>query len=340
MRRGWSGWTSARSTLLGDLDRGLESFREALDLLPEGSPCAGHRPDPDRQRLPAGGAFLAGAPLVQEGPGIRRQASALSGMGLAWQRLGQPGRALPLFERSLALFDAPAEKAAVWCNIGRLHLSLGGRVRDGRFRTRSLPGDLKARAEALSGPGPGRSHAGRLPGARSGWSRPWIWSSRCAPRWAARRSRAEVPPRPPQGDLAGVQAGRVRLPDRPAHGEAGAGARVRPQGPGGQRTGPGAEPLRQPRVRAPAVAHPPRRRHGAPRILPGGGAQLPLVDHRGPGMPPSSCRAARGSKPRPGSSTADAPAAGRAWPGSPGIAEGRRAAPGTGDAAAEPSGVS
>lgn len=146
---------------LGDLDRALASYGKALALLPEGSPARG------TALIQIGNAYLraglAGRALlwfrkVRDSGG---RASSLSGMGVAFQRMGKPGRALPLFQRALALFDRPADKAAVWCHIGRLHLSLEQTrpAIDAFERALSL-GDRKARAEALSG----MARAARLQG--------------------------------------------------------------------------------------------------------------------------------------------------------------------------------
>ncbi|MEA2564575.1 MAG: hypothetical protein QOH06_6079 [Acidobacteriota bacterium] len=150
-------------TSLGDPDRALESYREALVLLPEGSPARG------TALTQIGSAYLrAGLPwrALLWFEKVRASGAALSGMGLAWQRMGQPTRALPLFQHALALFDSPAEKAAVWCHIGRLHLSLGKPrpAMDAFERALSL-GDLKARAEALSGMARASRMQGDLPGA-------------------------------------------------------------------------------------------------------------------------------------------------------------------------------
>jgi CHAT domain-containing protein len=139
---------------LGDLDRGLESLRAALELLPPGSSLRGSALNQ------IGVAYLrAGLPKralcrFREALAAGAEASALSGMGLAWQRLGRPDRALPLFERSLALLDTPAGKATVWGHIGRLHLSQGRpRPAESAFkRALSESGrDRASRAGALSG---------------------------------------------------------------------------------------------------------------------------------------------------------------------------------------------
>lgn len=146
---------------LGDLDRALASYGKALALLPEGSPAR------VTALIQIGNAYLrAGLPgrsllwfrKVRDSGG---RASALSGMGLALQRMGKPASALPLFQRALALFDAPADKAAVWCHIGRLHLSLEQTrpAMEAFERALSLR-DRKARAEALSG----MARAARLQG--------------------------------------------------------------------------------------------------------------------------------------------------------------------------------
>jgi CHAT domain-containing protein len=150
-------------TSLGDPDRALESYREALALLPEGSPARG------TALTQIGSAYLR-AGLSWRAllwfKKARASGATLSGMGLAWQRMGQPARALPLFQRALALFDSPADKAAAWCNIGRLHLSLEQPrfAMDAFERALSL-GDLKARAEALSGMARATRMQGDLPGA-------------------------------------------------------------------------------------------------------------------------------------------------------------------------------
>lgn len=153
---------------LGDLDRALESYREALVLLPKGSSARG------AALTQIGGAYLrAGLP----GPALlwfRKalasggRASALSGMGLAMQRMGKPSRALSLFHRALAFRGTPAEKAVVWSNIGRLHLSLEQPepAKDAFHRALSL-GDIKAHAEALSG----MARAARMQGDSAGAAR-------------------------------------------------------------------------------------------------------------------------------------------------------------------------
>ncbi|MFL6292323.1 MAG: tetratricopeptide repeat protein, partial [Thermoanaerobaculia bacterium] len=136
---------------LGDLDRALESLRESLKLLPKGTTGrAAALTQIGKASLLAGLPRQALLRFRQAGG----SASALNGMGLAWQRLGKPGRALPLFERSLALLDTPAEKATVWCNIGRLHLSLDqpGSATTAFERALSAGGgDRASRAGALSG---------------------------------------------------------------------------------------------------------------------------------------------------------------------------------------------
>jgi CHAT domain-containing protein/tetratricopeptide (TPR) repeat protein len=137
---------------LGDLDRALESFQGALALLPEGSAARG------AALTQIGNVYLrAGLPRralfrFKQALASGDSASALNGMSLAWQRLGKPSLVLPLFQRSLALLDTPSEKATVWCNIGRLHLSLGQprSAMDAFERALSL-GDREARGEALSG---------------------------------------------------------------------------------------------------------------------------------------------------------------------------------------------
>jgi CHAT domain-containing protein/Tfp pilus assembly protein PilF len=153
-------------TSLGDLDRALESFREALALLPEGSPARGTALTQIGSVYLRAGLSWRALAWFKKARASGGQASALSGMGLAWQRLGQPARALPLFQRALTLFDRPAEKAAVWCQIGRLHLSLEqpGSAMDAFERALSL-GDLKARAEALAGIARAKRMEGDLPGA-------------------------------------------------------------------------------------------------------------------------------------------------------------------------------
>ncbi|MFL6290425.1 MAG: CHAT domain-containing protein, partial [Thermoanaerobaculia bacterium] len=152
---------------LGDLDRALDSFREALALIPEGSAAR------SAALTQIGNTFLrAGFPWrallrFRQAGG---SASALNGMGLAWQRLGKPGRALPLFERSLALLDTPAARATVWCNIGRLHLSLDqpGSAMTAFERALSVGrGDRASRAEALSGLARAARLQGRWDTARS-----------------------------------------------------------------------------------------------------------------------------------------------------------------------------
>ncbi|MFP5289158.1 MAG: tetratricopeptide repeat protein, partial [Thermoanaerobaculia bacterium] len=137
---------------LGDLDRALEAYRKALGLLPEGSSARG------TALTQIGNAYLrAGLPRraflwFKKVRDSGSRASALSGMGLALQRMGKPSHALPLFQRALALFDTPADKAAVWCDIGRLHLSLGQtRPAMAAFERALSLGDLEARAEALAG---------------------------------------------------------------------------------------------------------------------------------------------------------------------------------------------
>lgn len=139
---------------LGDLDRALESYREALALIPEGSAARG------AALSQIGNAYLrAGLPwraLLRFRQALESggSAAALNGMGIAWQRLGKPAGALPLFERSLALLDTPSAKATAWCNIGRLHLSLGRPRPAASAFERALSigaGDRASRAEALSG---------------------------------------------------------------------------------------------------------------------------------------------------------------------------------------------
>ncbi|HWN42345.1 MAG TPA: CHAT domain-containing tetratricopeptide repeat protein [Thermoanaerobaculia bacterium] len=153
-------------TSLGDLERALESFRAALALLPEGSPDRGTALTQIGNTYLRAGLSWRALLWFKKARAAGGQASALTGMGLAWQRLGQPARALPLFQRALALFDNPAEKAAVWCHIGRLHISLEQpwSAMDAFERALSL-GDLKARAEALSGMARATRMQGDLPGA-------------------------------------------------------------------------------------------------------------------------------------------------------------------------------
>ncbi|HEX5719505.1 MAG TPA: CHAT domain-containing protein [Thermoanaerobaculia bacterium] len=153
-------------TSLGDLDRALESFREALALLPEGSPARGTALTQIGSAYLRAGLSWRALAWFRKARASGGHASALSGMGLAWQRLGQPARALPLFQRALALFDTPADKAAVWCHIGHLHLSLEQpwSAMDAFERALSL-GDLKARAEALAGMARATRMQGDLPGA-------------------------------------------------------------------------------------------------------------------------------------------------------------------------------
>lgn len=139
---------------LGDLDRALESFREALALIPRGSAArAAALTQIGNVYLRAG---LPGRALLrfQQALAAGGSPSALNGLGLAWQRLGQPGRALPLFERSLPLLRTPAARATVWCNVGRLHLSVGRPGPAALAFERALDagaGDRASRAEALSG---------------------------------------------------------------------------------------------------------------------------------------------------------------------------------------------
>jgi CHAT domain-containing protein len=151
---------------LGDLDRALESYRQALVLLPEGSPDRGTALTQIGSVYLRAGLSWRALVWFKKARASGGQASALSGMGLAWQRMGQPARALPLFQRALALFDSPAEKAAVWCHIGRLHLSLDQpwSAMDAFERALSL-GDLKAQAEALSGMAKATRMQGDLSGA-------------------------------------------------------------------------------------------------------------------------------------------------------------------------------
>ena len=137
---------------LGDLERALESYREALALLPQGSPTRG------AALTQIGNAFLRAGLPQRALPHFRKalasggQAAALSGMALAWQRLGKPDHALLLFKRSLALFRQPSENATVWCNIGHLHLSLGEPgYAVAAFESALSLRDRTSRAEALSG---------------------------------------------------------------------------------------------------------------------------------------------------------------------------------------------
>lgn len=139
-------------SLVGDLDRALASYGRALALLPEGSPARG------TALTQIGNAYLraglSGRALLwfKRARDSGGRASALSGMGLALQKMGKPARALPLFQRALALFDRPADKAVVWCHIGRLHLSQGQtRPAMEAFERALSLGDLQARAEALAG---------------------------------------------------------------------------------------------------------------------------------------------------------------------------------------------
>jgi CHAT domain-containing protein/Flp pilus assembly protein TadD len=151
---------------LGDLDRALEAYAKALALLPEGSPARGTALTQIGSAYLRAGLSWRALAWFKKARSFGGQASALSGMGLAWQRMGQPARALPLFQRALAQFDSPAEKAAVWCNIGRLHLSLGQpRSAMEAFERALSLGDLKARAEALSGMARATRMQGDLPGA-------------------------------------------------------------------------------------------------------------------------------------------------------------------------------
>ena len=151
---------------LGDLDRALEAYGKALVLLPEGNPSRGIALTQIGSVYLRAGLSWRALVWFKKALDSGGKASALSGMGLAWQRLGQPGRALPLFQRSLALFDSPSDKAAVWCNIGRLHLSMGQpwSAMDAFEHALSL-GDLKAQAEALSGMARAARMQGDLPGA-------------------------------------------------------------------------------------------------------------------------------------------------------------------------------
>jgi CHAT domain-containing protein len=153
-------------TSLGDLDRGLESYREALALLPEGSPARGIALTQIGNAYLRAGLSWRALLWFKKARASGGQASALTGMGLAWQRMGKPAQALPFFQRALALFDAPPEKAAVWCNIGRLHLSLRQpRSAMDAFEHALSLGDLRARAEALSGLARAARMQGDLPGA-------------------------------------------------------------------------------------------------------------------------------------------------------------------------------
>ncbi len=153
-------------TSLGDLDRALESYSQALALLPEGSPARGTALTQIGSVYLRAGLSWRALVWFNKARASGGQASALTGMGVAWQRLGQPARALPLFQHALALFDTPAEKAAVWCHIGRLHLSLDQpwSAMDAFERALAL-GDLKARADALSGMARAARMQGDLPGA-------------------------------------------------------------------------------------------------------------------------------------------------------------------------------
>jgi CHAT domain-containing protein/tetratricopeptide (TPR) repeat protein len=140
-------------TSLGDLDRALESYREALALLPEGNARGA-------ALTQIGNAYLrAGLPKralrwFKKALASGSEGSALNGMALAWQRLGKPARTLPLFQRALALLDTPSGQATVWSNIGRLHLSLDQpRSAVDAFERALSAGaeDRASRAEALSG---------------------------------------------------------------------------------------------------------------------------------------------------------------------------------------------
>lgn len=153
-------------TSLGELDRALKTYREALQLLPEGSPDRGTALTQIGSAYLRAGLSWRALLWFKKARAAGGQASALTGMGLAWQRLGQPARALSLFQHALALFDMPAEKAAVWCHIGRLHLSLEQPWSATEAFERALSlGDLKARAEALSGMARAARMQGDLPGA-------------------------------------------------------------------------------------------------------------------------------------------------------------------------------
>ncbi|HWM94507.1 MAG TPA: CHAT domain-containing tetratricopeptide repeat protein [Thermoanaerobaculia bacterium] len=154
-------------TSLGDLDGALAAFRKALALLPEanadrgaaltqiGNACL--RAGVPRLALDRFKKALAISRAVRN---PRGEASALNGIGLAWQRIGRPARALAPLRRALALLDrlgnASAGQATVWCNLGRLHLSLDQPQPAEQAFERGLElatraGNRGAQAAALSG---------------------------------------------------------------------------------------------------------------------------------------------------------------------------------------------
>lgn len=137
---------------LGDLERALESYREALALLPERCPTRGAALTQLGNTLLRAGLSRRALLQYEKALASGGQASALSGMALAWQRLGRPDLALPLFERALSQFHQPSEKATVWSNIGHLHLSQGRmQAAAAAFKKALSFKDRASRAEALSG---------------------------------------------------------------------------------------------------------------------------------------------------------------------------------------------
>ena len=140
-------------TSLGDLDQAFNSFREALKLLPPGSNGRGAALNQiGTAYLKAGHAWRAQLWFREALVSGGREATALTGLGLAWKSLGESSQALSHFRRALTLLDQPAEKATVLCHVGRLYLSMDQtRPASAAFKKALLLGDRKAQAEALSG---------------------------------------------------------------------------------------------------------------------------------------------------------------------------------------------